>query len=70
MKGIIDRFEGKYAVVETESKAMKYIEASLLPPGAKEGDAIVSVEGKWQLDTEETAKLKAEIAKLAEDLFE
>lgn len=70
MKGIIDRFEGNFAVIELDGRIMKNIEVSVLPAGIKEGDAIVLANGKWQFDLNETVKLKAEIKKLAEDLFE
>jgi len=70
MNGIIDHFEGDMAVVELQGKIMKNIYLTVLPYGVQEGDVIVFTGGKWWLDQEETAKRKAEIEQLAEDLFE
>ena len=50
LKVIIDRFEGDYAVVETEDKIMVNLPKSLIP-GAKEGD-VISI----SIDEEETKK--------------
>jgi Protein of unknown function (DUF3006). len=69
MKGIIDRFEGDYVIVEFEGRKMKDISKNLVVPEAKEGDVIVLVDGKYQVDHEETQKRKAEIAKLTEDMW-
>ena len=38
MKGIIDRFEGNFAVIELEDKSLLNIEIQKLPPKSKEGD--------------------------------
>ena len=70
MKGIIDRFEGDYAVVEFDGKEMKDIPRCELTPEAKEGDVIILLKGKYQVDKEETQRRKAEIAKLTENLWE
>jgi Protein of unknown function (DUF3006). len=70
MKGIIDRFEGDYAVVEFEEKKMKDIPRSELTADAKEGDVIVLVGGRYRVDTEETQRRKAEITKLTENMWE
>ena len=40
MKGIIDRFEANYAVIELEDKSMINIEIKKLPSVAKEGYVI------------------------------
>jgi hypothetical protein len=69
MKGIIDRFEGDYAVVEFEGRKMQDILRKEIVPEAKEGDVIVLVNGKYQIDREETQRRKAEIAKLTKDIW-
>lgn len=69
MKGIIDRFEGDYAVVEFEGRKMKDILREEIVPEAKEGDVIILVGGKYQVDQEETQKRKVEIAKLTKDIW-
>ena len=70
MKGIIDRFEADYAVVEFDGRQMKDIPKSDLVPGAKEGDVIVLVDGKYQVDREETQRRKVQIAELTENIWE
>lgn len=69
MFGVIDRFEGDYAVVEFEGKEMQDIEKILLPPEAKEGDVIVLINGKYVIDKEETAKRRLAAEKLSEELW-
>ncbi|OFI07777.1 hypothetical protein CLOACE_01250 [Clostridium acetireducens DSM 10703] len=69
-RGIIDRFEGDYAVIETNYKQMVNIEISKLPADIKEGDVIVYNGENFVLDKEETKKLKEEIEKLCDDLWE
>jgi hypothetical protein len=64
MKYTIDRFEGKYAVVELEDETMIDIPKCALPAGAKEGD-IISVE----IDEGETEKRKQYINKLMDDVW-
>lgn len=64
MKIIIDRFEGDFAVVETDEKVMLNIPKSLVP-GSREGDVISIV-----IDEEETQKRKDNIQKLMDDLWE
>jgi hypothetical protein len=41
VQGIIDRFEGKIAVVEIEGGDMKDFPKSSLPKGAKVGDMLI-----------------------------
>lgn len=70
MKGILDRFEGEYAVVELEDRSLKNILRSELPKGSREGDAIILVNGEWTIDKAETKERKARIENLVNDLFE
>lgn len=70
MKGIIDRFEGDYAVVEFEGRQMEDILRSELATDAKEGDVIFLLNGNYHVDEEETQRRKAEIAKLTENMWE
>ncbi|NLJ58236.1 MAG: DUF3006 domain-containing protein [Tissierellia bacterium] len=64
MKVIIDRFEGDYAIVETEDRIMVNLPKSLVP-GAKEGDVVSII-----IDEEETKKRKDNINKLMDDLWQ
>ena len=54
--GIIDRFEGEYAVVEREDQGMLKIPRSELPHDAHEGDVLVRIDGVHKVDPAETAK--------------
>ena len=60
MKVIIDRFEGEYAVVETEEKVMLNIPKSLIPD-ASEGDTVIITVEKNKNEN---------IKKMMNDLFE
>lgn len=64
MQVTIDRFEGKYAVVELENRTMADMPASLVPEGAEEGDIL-----KITIDKEETEKRKKHIKKLMDELW-
>jgi DNA-binding protein len=61
LKGIIDRFEGNYAVVELEDRRMTNIEKSLLPENVAEGDCIILEDGKYIIDKNETENRKKRI---------
>ncbi|MCB2290661.1 DUF3006 domain-containing protein [Clostridium sp. CS001] len=69
MKGIIDRFEGKYAVVEVEGGRMIDVDKSQLPLGVKEG-MVIQIAESITIDIEETKKRKREIEELTKDLWE
>jgi hypothetical protein len=69
VKGIIDRFEGKYAVVEVEGGRMIDVDKSQLPLGAKEG-MVIQISESITIDIEETEKRKKEIKELTKDLWE
>lgn len=64
MKVTIDRFEGDYAVVETQEKNIFNIPKALLPH-AKEGDVI-----NIEIDEEETKKRTLHIKQMMDDLWE
>jgi len=64
LKVIIDRFEGDFAVVETDDKVIVNL-LKFLIPGAKEGD-VISI----RIDEEETQKRKDKIQKIMDDLWE
>lgn len=50
MKGIVDRFEGDYAVVEFVGRSTVDIHKRDLPAGVKEGDAIRCTDGAYIFD--------------------
>ncbi|WP_169083275.1 DUF3006 domain-containing protein [Paenibacillus sp. PL91] len=69
MKGIVDRFEGDYAVIEidgqTQDVSKKDVSASV-----KVGDVVVLVAGVWTTDTTETKQREQQIKKLMDDVWE
>lgn len=67
-KGIIDRFEGQYALVEI-GKVVKEINRVLIPAEAREGDVIRQENCRWILDRQATDELKREVQKLADGLW-
>jgi len=70
MKGIIDRFEGDYAVVEFEDRKMVDIHKRDLPAGLKEGDAIRNTDGVYVYDEVETERIKKETKAMFDKLWE
>lgn len=69
MKLIIDRFEGGFAVCETETKEFINIPKEDIPSEAKEGDVVVQNEHGYQIDTQETDDRKNRINKKLRNLF-
>ncbi|MFJ7638504.1 DUF3006 domain-containing protein [Peribacillus sp. NPDC097264] len=69
-QGIIDRFEGKIAVVEIDGGDMKDFPKSSLPKGAKVGDMLIIDGDTITVSKEGTRKLKKEIDDLMDELFE
>lgn len=57
MKLIIDRFEGNFAVCETENKTFVNIPKSELPSLINEGDVLIqNANGKYSIDRNATNK--------------
>ena len=56
----IDRFEGDYAVLETE-EGMVNIHRAHLPSSAREGDVVTYSNGGYSVDREATDDLRAEV---------
>ncbi|WIV11277.1 DUF3006 domain-containing protein [Proteiniborus sp. MB09-C3] len=69
MKGIIDRFEEDFAVVELEDETMKNIPKDLLPLEVKEGSVLIIDGDNIYIDEEKTEERKRKADKLLEDLF-
>ena len=63
MKVVIDRFEGKYAVVELPDRTMVNM-PKVLVPDAREGDIILI-----SIDASETSKRKENIKKLVDEVW-
>ena len=69
VKGIIDRFEGKFAVVEIDGKT-KDFPRSIFPKSTTVGD-VVEINGeKVKVLKDETDKLRKEIEELMDDVWE
>ena len=69
MKGIIDRFEENFAVVELEDNTVQNIPKELLPREAEEGTVII-IDGEMiYIDKDETLERKKRIDELFDELF-
>jgi hypothetical protein len=69
VKGIIDRFEGKFVVVEIEGKT-KDFPKSIFPKSAVVGDVVEINGDKAKVLKEETEKLRQEIEELMDDVWD
>ena len=65
----IDRIEGSQAVTFDENDKESIIPLELLPGNAKEGDIMKFDGGKYIIDVERTAKVKADIKTRFEKLL-
>lgn len=59
---IIDRFEGEYAVLETEN-GMKNVPRDMLPEEAREGDVLELQNGKYTINKKAAEKRRRELRK-------
>ena len=69
MKGIVDRIEGDFLVVELENLEMVDISNDQAPE-AKKGDVIIIEQDSITVDKEETRKREEKIRRLFNDLLE
>ena len=69
MQGIIDRFEGEMAVIETDNDTI-LIARQDLPAGAGEGDLVKKLAEGWIVDKQASSSRQKQIKKLAEELFD
>ncbi|WP_026485849.1 DUF3006 domain-containing protein [Caldanaerobius polysaccharolyticus] len=65
--GVIDRFEGDMAVIETEGKTV-IVKRHLLPPDAREGDVVDM--SSMKIDRNKTRNRKNKINRLMRDVWE
>lgn len=54
---IIDRFEGEYAVIETED-GMINVNREFLPADAREGDVVTINDGRYEINKDYSADLR------------
>ena len=66
---IVDRFEGDYAVCETENRQMINVDKSKLPKDTVEGSVLVISNGNIIIDYDETEKRRNKINKLMNGLW-
>lgn len=69
MKGIVDRFEGDYIVIEMDGKIID-VNKKEVTKKVQEGDVVVFVDGLWVTDKNETEQRKAKIEKLMNEVWE
>ncbi|AOZ94909.1 DUF3006 domain-containing protein [Paenibacillus crassostreae] len=68
-KGILDRFEGKYAVIEFDGQTEDILKERL-PANVKIGDTLLFNNNEISIDTADTNNREKEIKDLMDDLFE
>lgn len=69
MKIVIDRFEGNYAVCETEEKKFIDIPKADIPEGAKEGDILMKTDKGYSIEKNETEEKRKAIKNRMNSLF-
>ena len=69
MKVIVDRFEGDYALCETDTGDMIHLETKQLPSQIREGDVLIIGEDSISIDQEKTLDRKEKIQDLMDDLW-
>jgi Protein of unknown function (DUF3006) len=69
LKGIIDRFEGEYVVVEVDGITKGFLKEGF-PKDAKPGDVVIIEESKITIARDETKKLRKEIEDLMDEVWE
>jgi len=69
-KYIVDRFEGDFAVCETEDKTFINIKRHILPGDTKEGDCLIENDGSFSIDLKATEARRQNIRKKLNSLFE
>lgn len=69
LKGIIDRIEENFVIVELEDGTMKVIPKEILPLEAKEGSVLIIDEENINIDEKDTEEKKKKADRLLEDLF-
>ncbi|MED4313336.1 DUF3006 domain-containing protein [Heyndrickxia coagulans] len=70
MKYIVDRIEGEFAVCEKDDRTTVDIRLREIPSGVQAGDVIIVEDGIPRIDRQLTKERKAQIKKLADELFE
>lgn len=69
MRGIVDRFEEGYAIIEIEEE-MVDVPLDHVDTDVQAGDVVELRDGKWFVDTDATEERTEEIRKLMESVWE
>ncbi|WP_160036829.1 DUF3006 domain-containing protein [Paenibacillus sp. An7] len=69
MKGIVDRFEGDYAIIEIDGQTHD-VSKSIVDAFVKVGDVVTLVEGVWKPNPKETKQREKQIKMLMDDVWE
>lgn len=69
MKGIVDRIEGEYVVIEVDGQTQD-VKKNNVSPTAKAGDVVVLVAGIWTINKMETEQREQHIKKLMDSVWE
>lgn len=69
MKAVIDRFEGEFAVCETEDGKMVNVGKARLPLNVQEGVVLDITDSAISVDKEATEKRKKDIENLCKDMW-
>jgi len=69
-KGVIDRFEGDLAVIETDDRQIVHLPREKLPKEAKEGSVVEIREDRAVVLHRETEERRERIRDLMKGLFE
>ncbi|WP_246062112.1 DUF3006 domain-containing protein [Paenibacillus oralis] len=69
-KGIVDRFENEFVVIEFEGSHTKDIPRVMVSPEVAHGDVVELHDGIWQPNRVETEKRRQKIKELEDELFE
>jgi len=68
-KGVIDRFEGEYALIEI-GREIKDFPKRLVPAEAKEGDVVTITGEVITIDKKSTAKVRKAVRTLMSEVWE
>ena len=66
---VLDRFEGKFAVLEAAGGGMRNLPREKLPEGCREGDVFNEENGVFTRDDEETRRRAEKISRLTKGLL-
>jgi hypothetical protein len=69
MKGIVDRFEGDFVVIEIEGNP-KDIPKKQVDSSVKVSDVVELVDGKWMVKEADTERRRKEIKALMDSVWE